>query len=343
MAFIDSDDEKEDPTKLRRAAQGLRSIFASDERTTQSGSQTLRYEGPKRTPGGDEFLSTAKASPGAPPVPAAGATTIAVNGAVHSYKGDQPIGASAIIIANSQQAGTVAVILDREKRHLCRVKVNDNFQLLPNPQQRQYATLYDPAFGGHWTLAFKDTASCNAFVAGALTVQHFLLLPEGPRAPFIEVSAAVEGPMIKRGDTVSVSLSVWLIAKKGVMMTTGKLVEEIVDEAPRRVVIGENTVMAGVEDALIGMGTGGRKLIFVPPKKTKQAGLGNPEISQSDSVVALVSVAAVEPYDPSLGLDDAQRSAQANQARARGGAAAASFDDGPAAGSRARGRAASLV
>lgn len=314
---FDSDDEKEDPTKLRRAAAGMKSIFASDERTAQSGSQSLRYEGPRSRGGGDDFISQPMASPGAPPVPAAGQTMIACNGAVHAHKGDTPIGAAAILIASTQAAGTLCVIVDKEKRHLCRVRVNDSMQLLPNPQQRQYLTLYDPSFGGHWMLAFKDIGSCNAFVAGALTVQHFLLLPNGPRAPFVELAVAHEGPVIKKSDTVSLSLSVWLMQKKGNMTTAGKLVEEIVDEAPRRIVVGENSVMVGVEDALIGMGPGGRKLIFVPPKKTRQAGLGNPEIGATDAVIALVSVAAVEPYDPSLGLDDAQRSAAANAERAR--------------------------
>lgn len=235
--FDSDDDEKIDPTKVKRSAAGLKSIFASDDRAKQSGSQSLRYEGVKKdgAGGGDDSFdfnrSSKQNNPGAPPVPAAGSSTIACNGAIHAYKGEHPIGAAAIVIANSAAAGTLCVIIDREKRHLCRVKVNsDQFQLLPNPQQRQYATLFDPTFGGHWTLAFKGVAECNTFIVAALTVQHFMLLPDGPRPPFIDIAVASEtgGTLIKKNDTAQISLSTWLLTKKGPMTTIGKLVDEIV-------------------------------------------------------------------------------------------------------------------
>eukprot|EP00331_Platyophrya_macrostoma_P005250 CAMPEP_0176427424 /NCGR_PEP_ID=MMETSP0127-20121128/12555_1 /TAXON_ID=938130 /ORGANISM="Platyophrya macrostoma, Strain WH" /LENGTH=115 /DNA_ID=CAMNT_0017808931 /DNA_START=182 /DNA_END=525 /DNA_ORIENTATION=+ len=90
----------------------------------------------------------------------------------------------------------------------------------------------------------------------------------------------------------------------GTFFTTGKIIEEVPSTAPRIVEVGSHSMMVGVEDGLIGMRSGGRRLVFVSPKKTRVSGIGNPEVGASDSVVVMITVHDVLASESLGGVDE---------------------------------------
>lgn len=272
----------DDEPPRRGASQSMKSIFAADQRAASHGNQSLKYERKKRT-------DDPAVAPGSAPAPGAQQTFAPCSAPVVAYRGDEYVGPCMIAVSVGP-AVTNVVIVDKERRGHCKVKVDDGMQLLPSAQDTQYATLYDPITQVHWSLMFRSSSECAHFVASALTIQHYMLLPDGPRSPVIDLVESADGVAAANGDTVHVSFINWMLKRVGSAFTCGKLIEEVPEDAPRPVVLGDGAVMVGVEEALIGARSGSWKLVIVPPRKTKQHGLGNPEIGPKDNVVALVRV-----------------------------------------------------
>lgn len=288
------------------ASSTMKSIFASETRSAATGNQSLKYE-PKKKDTIVAAATAAAASPapierGSAPAPGQTNTAAAATASVMAYRGDSYMGPAAFVVAVAPAQASI-MLVDRERRTLVKVRVDDSLQLLPSSEDHQYATLYDPMTQVHWSLLFKSANECHTFVASALSVQHFLLLTEGPRSPVLDLVDVLEGPPAHNGDTVVVSLLVFMLQRVGTTYTCGKLIDEIVADAPRRIILGQNDLMLGVEEALIGARAGGWKLVFVPPRKSKTSGLGNPEIGPKDTVVALVRLHSVDSVVPEHAAD----------------------------------------
>ena len=286
---MSSSEDDFDPRSVKASQSAMKSIFTSDSRAAQQGNTSLRYE--------------AKSKRGDPERPSANIGNASASGTtaaqcpVHAYRGDQYVGPclAVVTVANNQP---LVVLIDREKRPQSRVRVNRDLQFVQNPSDEKYASLYDPAIGQHWSLLFRSATECANFVFAAAAVLHFILLAEGPVESFQDLVPS-QRPRAKQGWVVEVGLVVWLLQRIGQTShyTIGKVVEEITNDAPRRMTIGGGEMMAGVEELLVGMGPGGKRLGFLNPKKTKSSGIGNPEIGPSDSVVVLIHCIHVEPGD----------------------------------------------
>lgn len=287
---MSSDSEPEDPRKIRASQGALKSLFASDRRAVENGPPSLKYD-PRQAN-----------SPSQVPLPNQPSQVVATQGAVVAFRGEHPVG-PCLVAVMVQTAGNSAfiVVVNREKKPQCRVRLDSSLQLLINESDPCYATLYDPAIHGHWMLQFKTPQDTLSFVVGALSVQHYILLSEGqaPTDPFVDLIAPDSSKAAVRAgpnDVCHVGYKVWLVQRVGQtpLFTAGKVVEEVPQEAPKSVTIGSNTVMQGIEEALRGVTKGTRRVVFIPPRKTKSTGLGNPEIGVSDSVVVVLTVNSVD-------------------------------------------------
>jgi flagellar biosynthesis/type III secretory pathway protein FliH len=301
-AFDSDDDSSGSDVAAHDGTKGtMKSIFAADRATSQPNMAALKYEPPKRDKVAEAAATvvqgTGPAQPGSAAPPGQGGTAAAATASVIAYRGDQHVGPAAMVVAvNSGQANVI--VIDREKRPLCKVHVDEAMQMLPSFDDARYATLYDPIGQIHWSFMFRSVEECHGFVAAAITVQHYLLLPEGPRAPVVDL---VEGPKdeferptpAKQGSTVMMSLLVWKLKRVGQTYTTDKLIDTIPMDAPRKIEVGRNDQMIGVEEALVGARPGTWRLVMVSPKKTRTDGLGNPEIGPKDSVVAFVRLHSI--------------------------------------------------
>lgn len=328
-----SEEDNFDPRAAKSTQSTMKSLFASDSRTAAANSTSLKYEAKSKK---DDVSSgaAAQAVGQQPPSANGGGTITAAQAAVQAFRGEVSAGTAVVatvIVSNIP----MVLLIDRERKPLARVRCQADLQLLQNQSSPIYATLFDPAIGQHWTLMFKSELDCRNYIVATQTLLHYVQLADGPVEPFIDFAAPSEGgargQTCKKGDKVVVSLTMWLLHRLGgfgsALFSTGKIVEEIPSDAPRSVVVGQGTMMAGVEDTLVGMGPGSKRLTFLSPRKTKilSGGLANPEIGASDSVVVLVTVHSVGKGGGGNGVFDI------------GGDSASNDSDGPAT-SRGGGR-----
>lgn len=303
-----SSDEEIDPRQAKSSGSQLKSMFASDSRAAMRGSTSLKYEAKSKKD--DPAASAGSAAPSGANQPQQ-PTVTAAQAQVQVYRGDVLSGPSIAVIIIVNGAPMVALV-DRDRRPLCRVRVNADLQLLQNHGSPQYATLYDPSIGQHWTLLFKGVAECTGFVTATATLMHYLQLADGPVEPVCDLvpsEPSTKRPAAKKGDTVAASYTVWLLQRVGgggAFFTVGKIVEEVPVEAPKQIKLGLNEVMIGIEEALVGMTQGGKRIAFVSPRKAKSSGIGNPEIGSTDSVVVVIQCHEVNrgKGDGPLGLAD---------------------------------------
>jgi hypothetical protein len=287
-----SDDDL-DPRVAKSSGSAMRSMFAQDRAGSAArGPNAFKYEGKKK----DEAapVGAAVAPPAASGSPGVGGTQVACQAQAVAYRGDQGVGACFACVLISNGVPLVALV-DREKRPLARVRVNVDLQLLQNQAELQYATLYDPAISQHWTLMFKGPAECTNFVCSALTVLHFVQASDGPAPNHQDLVESSARPAAKIGDLATISYTAWLVHRLGSsgFFTCGKLVDEVPLHAPRTVKLGTSEIFSGVEEYTVGMAAGAKRLMWLGPKKTRVAGLGNPEIAPNDSIVVLVTCVEV--------------------------------------------------
>lgn len=281
---MSSDSDVEDPRKLRQTKGAMKSLFSSDAAASKQGPQSLKYD-PNARPEGAPL-----------PQPGASGQVIAVQGTVIAYRGETHVGPCLAVVAVQANNTASIIIINREKKPLGKVVVDGSLQLLPNSQDKTYATLYDSSFGGHWALMFKTEADCTNFVVRVNTVQHFLHIDAGPVEPY-QVMMKGEGErQAGKHDMVGCAYQLWLLTRVGQTKayTAGKVVEEVTVDAPKLVAVGTNEVMVGIDDTLVGMCQGDCRLAFLNPRKVRVSGIPNPEIGPGDSVVALITCVSVE-------------------------------------------------
>ena len=305
-----SDDDL-DPRVAKVSGSAMRSMFAQDRAgSTAKGSNPYKYEGKKKDDAVPSAAAGAPSAATAASAPGATGTQVACQAQAMAYKGEQAVGACFACVLISNGIPLVALV-DREKRPLARVRVNNDLQLLQNQSELQYATLYDPAINQHWTLMFKGPVESTTFVCSALTVLHFVQLADGPAPNHLDLVETSSKPVARNGDLASIAYSAWLVHRLGSsgFFTCGKLVEEVPLHAPKMVKLGRGEVFTGLEEYSVGMAAGSKRLMWLGPKKTRVAGLGNPEIAANDSIVVLVTCTEVTRDGaggpmPSLGGDD---------------------------------------
>ncbi|PBJ73699.1 hypothetical protein BCY84_13675 [Trypanosoma cruzi cruzi] len=280
------------------ARKSMRSLFAQDALQSKQGVTSLRYEEQsKKNKTVSLSVMEGNSSPGYPPNAPSPLQT-AVQAVTIAYSGDTSMGACVVAVcvphANAPIATPLIAIVDREKRPRCRVPMDGGLQFLQNESSPQYASLYDPSLGSHWTLMFKGRRECTEFFSAVHTTVHYTEVDIGAAPRFVEWNNeknAEEGALqvkLASGDVASISYIAWLLRRMpGTrFFSIGKMVEEVPPEAPCEVLVGDGSLMAGIEEALVGMQRGASRLVFVPPKKTSiRMGMGNPEVSPSDTVV----------------------------------------------------------
>lgn len=274
----------EDPRKLKQTKGAMKSLFSSDAAASKHGSQSLRYD-PNARPEGAPL-----------PQPSASGQVIAVQGTVIAYRGEAHVGPCLAIVSVQASNTASIIIINREKKPLGKVPVDSALQLLPNSQDKTYATLYDSSFGGHWALMFKTEADCLNFVVRVNTVQHFINIDAGPIEPYQTMIKGEGAKQAGKHDYVGCAYQLWILTRVGQTKayTAGKVVEEVTMDAPKMVSVGTNEVMVGIDEALIGMCQGDCRLTFLNPRKVRVSGIPNPEIGPGDSVVALITCMSVE-------------------------------------------------
>ncbi|RNF18550.1 peptidyl-prolyl isomerase E (cyclophilin E) [Trypanosoma conorhini] len=285
-------------TRKTLTRKSMRSLFAQDALQSKQGVTSLRYEDQgRRNKAVPLSVMGGNSAPGYPPNAPSPLRT-AVQAVALAYSGETSMGACVVAVcvphANAPIVTPLIAIVDREKRPRCRVTVDRNLQFVQNRSSPQYASLYDPSLGSHWTLMFKGRRECTEFSSAVHTTLHYMEVEMGTAPPFVEwgneAKAEAEAPQLEvsRGDVASISYMAWLLRRvSGTnFFSLGKMVEEVPPLAPCEVVVGDGNLMAGTEEALIGMQKGTSRLVFVPPKKTVVGmGMGNPEVSSSDTVV----------------------------------------------------------
>ncbi|KAH9600237.1 hypothetical protein LSM04_009667 [Trypanosoma melophagium] len=304
--------------KKATSRRSMKSLFAEDALQSKQGVTSLRYEDKSATDkavsrtvmGKDSNSSDGNNRNSGIPPNAPSPLQTASQAVVLTYKGETSLGPCVVALCVPHVNASITIpliaIVDREKRPRCRVRLDENLQLLQNKSEPQYASLYDPNFNGHWSLMFKGRRECTEFVAAAQTCLHCTDVGDNNKVPFINwdnkngVEEGESSKVVSRGDVVSVSFMIWLLRRvPGTrFFSLGKIIEEVPPEAPREIVVGDGTMMIGIEEALLGMsvsdnsdsGSGASRLVFVSPTKTQiRQGIGNPEVTSTDTVVVHIT------------------------------------------------------
>ena len=152
--MFDSGSDEDGPSPAQRASgDKLKSMFAADKAAASATRNTsLKYEAAKEKRAVAAVRAPA-ATPagGVPPNPEQMQTMLACTAAVMAYKGDTYVGACAALVAVQPSQSNV-ILMDREKRPLAKVRVDEQLQMLPNKEEPNFATIYDPALMLHWSL-----------------------------------------------------------------------------------------------------------------------------------------------------------------------------------------------
>ncbi|GAB1288557.1 FK506-binding protein 15 [Apodemus speciosus] len=227
------------PTSSRQAAEAkLASLFGLDQATMGHGNEFFQYTAPKQPKKGQGIAATGNQTAPKPAPATTGTSSVLFATAVHAFR-----------YINGQYAKQgkfgAAVLGNHTTREL---------MVRPN----NYSTFYDDQ-RQNWSIMFESekaavsfnkqvcVAKCNSTSSLDTVLWQDLV--------------AAEGPAVETGDSLEVAYTGWLLQNH----MLGQVFDSTDNkDKPLRLKLGSGKVVKGLEDGLLGMKKGGKRLIITP-------------------------------------------------------------------------------
>ncbi|XP_006890793.1 PREDICTED: FK506-binding protein 15 [Elephantulus edwardii] len=254
----------EDDTDFLSPSGGARlaSLFGLDQAAAGHGNEFFQYTAPKQPRKGQTTGKTGNQAAQKTTPTATGASTVLVATAVHAYRyingqymKQGKFGAA--VLGNHAAREYRILLYISQQQPVTAARIHLNFELMV--RANNYSTFYDDQ-RQNWSIMFESEkaavdfnkqvciAKCNSTSCLDAVLSQDLVV--------------AEGPAVEVGDSLEVSYTGWLFQNH----VLGSVFDSTANKDKLlRLKLGSGKVIKGLEDGMLGMKKGGKRLLIIPP------------------------------------------------------------------------------
>lgn len=239
----------------------LASLFGLDQAAMGHGNEFFQYTAPKQPKKGQGIAATGNQSAPKPAPATTGTSSVLFATAVHAYRCINGQYAKqgkfgAAVLGNHTTREYRILLYISQQQPVTVATIHLNFELMVRPNN--YSTFYDDQ-RQNWSIMFESEKAAVAFnkqvcVAKCNSISSL-------DAVLCQDLVAAEGPAVETGDSLEVAYTGWLLQNH----VLGQVFDSTANkDKPLRLKLGSGKVVKGLEDGLLGMKKGGKRLIITP-------------------------------------------------------------------------------
>lgn len=239
----------------------LASLFGLDQAAMGHGNEFFQYTAPKQPKKGQGIAATGNQSAPKPAPATTGTSSVLFATAVHAYRCINGQYAKqgkfgAAVLGNHTTREYRILLYISQQQPVTVATIHLNFELMVRPNN--YSTFYDDQ-RQNWSIMFESEKAAVAFnkqvcVAKCNSISSL-------DAVLCQDLVAAEGPAVETGDSLEVAYTGWLLQNH----VLGQVFDSTTNkDKPLRLKLGSGKVVKGLEDGLLGMKKGGKRLIITP-------------------------------------------------------------------------------
>ncbi|CAO2587775.1 FK506-binding protein 15, partial [Lemmus lemmus] len=239
----------------------LASLFGLDQANTGHGNEFFQYTAPKQPKKGQGIAATGNQTAPKPAAATTGISSVLFATAVHAYRYINGQYAKqgrfgAAVLGNHTTREYRILLYISQQQPVAVATIHLNFELMV--RSNNYSTFYDDQ-RQNWSIMFESEKAAVAFnkqVCVAKCNSNSSL-----DAVLCQDLVAAEGPAVDIGDSLEVTYTGWLLQNQ----VLGQVFDSTANkDKPLRLKLGSGKVVKGLEDGLLGMKKGGKRLIIIP-------------------------------------------------------------------------------
>lgn len=239
----------------------LASLFGLDQAAMGHGNEFFQYTAPKQPKKGQGIAATGNQSAPKPAPATTGTSSVLFATAVHAYRCINGQYAKqgkfgAAVLGNHTTREYRILLYISQQQPVTVATIHLNFELMVRPNN--YSTFYDDQ-RQNWSIMFESEKAAVAFskqvcVAKCNSVSSL-------DAVLCQDLVAAEGTAVETGDSLEVAYTGWLLQNH----VLGQVFDSTANKDKLlRLKLGSGKVVKGLEDGLLGMKKGGKRLIITP-------------------------------------------------------------------------------
>ncbi|XP_007642262.1 FK506-binding protein 15 isoform X1 [Cricetulus griseus] len=253
----------EDDTDFLSPSGGARlaSLFGLDQATTGHGNEFFQYTAPKQPKKGQAVAATGNQTAPKPATATPGTSSVLFATAVHAYRYVNGQYAKqgkfgAAVLGNHTTREYRILLYISQQQPVAVATVHLNFELMV--RSNNYSTFYDDQ-RQNWSIMFESEKAAVAFNKQVCVAK--CNSSSSLDAVLCQDLVAAEGPAVDTGDSLEVAYTGWLLQNQ----MLGQVFDSTANkDKPLRLKLGSGKVVKGLEDGLLGMKKGGKRLIIIP-------------------------------------------------------------------------------
>ncbi|XP_055467679.1 FK506-binding protein 15 isoform X3 [Psammomys obesus] len=239
----------------------LASLFGLDQATLGHGNEFFQYTAPKQPKKGQGIAATGTQTAPKPVTATTSSSSVLFATAVYAYRyinsqyAKQGKFGAAVLGNHTTREYRILLYLSQQQP-VTVATIHLNFELMVRPNN--YSTFYDDQ-RQNWSIMFESEKAAVAFnkqvcVAKCNSVSSL-------ETVLCQDLLAAEGPAVDTGDSLQVAYTGWLLQNH----MLGQVFDSTSNkDKPLRLKLGSGKVVKGLEDGLLGMKKGGKRLIIIP-------------------------------------------------------------------------------
>ncbi|CAH6790441.1 FK506-binding protein 15 isoform X2 [Phodopus roborovskii] len=253
----------EDDTDFLSPSGGARlaSLFGLDQATTGHGNEFFQYTAPKQPKKGQGIAATGNQTAPKPATATPGTSSVLFATAVHAYRYINGQYAKqgkfgAAVLGNHTTREYRILLYISQQQPVTVATVHLNFELMV--RSNNYSTFYDDQ-RQNWSIMFESEKAAVAFNKQVCVAK--CNSSSSLDTVLCQDLVAAEGPAVDTGDSLEVTYTGWLLQNQ----MLGQVFDSTANkDKPLRLKLGSGKVVKGLEDGLLGMKKGGKRLIIIP-------------------------------------------------------------------------------
>lgn len=239
----------------------LASLFGLDQATMGHGNEFFQYTAPKQPKKGQGIAATGNQTAPKPVTATTSSSSVLFATAVYAYRyvnsqyAKQGKFGAAVLGNHTTREYRILLYLSQQQP-VTVATIHLNFELMVRPNN--YSTFYDDQ-RQNWSIMFESEKAAVAFnkqvcVAKCNSISSL-------ETVLCQDLVAAEGPAVDTGDSLEVAYTGWLLQNH----MLGQVFDSTSNkDKPLRLKLGSGKVVKGLEDGLLGMKKGGKRLIIIP-------------------------------------------------------------------------------
>ncbi|XP_037058502.1 FK506-binding protein 15 isoform X1 [Peromyscus leucopus] len=253
----------EDDTDFLSPSGGARlaSLFGLDQATTGHGNEFFQYTAPKQPKKGQGIVATGNQTAPKPATTTTGTSSVLFATAVHAYRYINGQYAKqgkfgAAVLGNHTTREYRILLYISQQQPVTVATIHLNFELMV--RSNNYSTFYDDQ-RQNWSIMFESEKAAVAFNKQVCVAK--CNSSSSLDSVLCQDLVAAEGPAVDTGDSLEVAYTGWLLQNQ----MLGQVFDSTANkDKPLRLKLGSGKVVKGLENGLLGMKKGGKRLIIIP-------------------------------------------------------------------------------